>query len=86
MVDPDSGDVDRETVLAVLRFHKVEVFPDPLEKGYVLMIRDNRVLSLPIDPWVSRKVTDSLKRTFSIPIHHFFRPEMMGDSSSGRAN
>lgn len=77
MVDPDTGDVDRETVLNVLRHHKVDVSPDPLRSGNTLMVKGTIALSLPFDPWIKRKTTDLLKRKFSIPIHHFFRPEMM---------
>jgi hypothetical protein len=77
MVDPDSGEVDRETVLNVLRHHSVDVSPDPLQSGNTLMVKGKVTLSLPLDEWVKRKTTDLLKRRFSIPIHHFFKPEMM---------
>jgi hypothetical protein len=81
VIDPETGEVDRDTVLAVLRYHKVDVSPDPLEEGNVLMVRSQIVRSIPLDPWVKRKTTDFLKRTFNIPIHHFFRPEMMTEIS-----
>jgi len=77
MVDPDSGEVDRETVLNVLRHHNVDLSPDPLQPGNTLMVKGKVTLSLPLDEWVKRKTTDLLKRRFSIPIHHFFKPEMM---------
>jgi hypothetical protein len=77
MVDPDSGEVDRETVVNVLRHHKVDVSPDPLEPSSMLMVRGNVAMSLPLDAWVKRRTTDLLKRRFNIPAHHFFRPEMM---------
>jgi hypothetical protein len=78
MVDPDTGEVDRETVFKVLRHHHVDLSPDPLEPGNTLMVKGNSTLSLPFDEWVKRKTTDLLKRRFGVPIHHFFRPEMMG--------
>jgi len=77
MVDPDTGEVDRETVFNVLRHHKVDLSPDPLQAGNTLMVKGTVAISLPFDDWVKRKTTDLLKRKFSIPIHHFFRPEMM---------
>jgi hypothetical protein len=77
MIDPETGEVDRETVLNVMRHHKVDVSPDPLEPGNILMVRGTVAISLPFDDWVKRKTTDLLKRKFGIPIHHFFRPEMM---------
>jgi hypothetical protein len=77
MVDPDSGEVDRETVINVLRHHKIDVSPDPLLEGNTLMVRGLVAVSLPFDAWVKRKTTDLLKRRFGIPVHHFFKPEMM---------
>jgi hypothetical protein len=77
MVDPDTGEVDRETVFNVLRHHKVDISPDPLQPGNTLMVKGTVAISLPFDEWVKRSTTDLLKRKFSIPVHHFFRPEMM---------
>jgi hypothetical protein len=77
MIDPDTGEVDRETVFNVLRHYKVDVSPDPLEPENTLMVRGTVAISLPLDPWIKRKTTDLLKRKFGIPVHHFFRPEMM---------
>jgi hypothetical protein len=89
MVDPDSGEVDRETVINVLRHHKVDVSPDPLVPSNMLIVRENVAISLPFDAWVKRRTTDLLKRRFGIPIHHFFKPEMMAFEtleSSDKAN
>jgi len=77
MVDPETGEVDRETVFNVLRHHKVDLSPDPMQLGNTLMVRGDVAISMPFDDWVKRKTTDLLKRKFGIPIHHFFRPEMM---------
>jgi hypothetical protein len=77
MVDPDTGEVDRETVFNVLRHHKVDMSPDPLQSGNMLMVKGSVAISLPFDAWVKRKTTDLLKRKFNIPVHHFFKPEMM---------
>jgi hypothetical protein len=41
------------------------------------MVRGLVAVSLPFDAWVKRKTTDLLKRRFGIPVHHFFKPEMM---------
>lgn len=77
MINPDTGEVDKETVFMVLRYHKVDLSDDPLEKGNTLMVKGDTTLSLPFDDWVKRKTTDLLKRRFGVPIHHFFRPEMI---------
>jgi len=77
MVNPDTGEVDREAVFSVLRHYKVDLSPDPMQGGNTLMVRGEVALSLPFDPWVRRRTLQLLKRRFSIPIHHFYRPEMM---------
>lgn len=46
MVDQDSGEVDRETVLNVLRHHKVDLSPDPLQSGNTLMVRGKVTISI----------------------------------------
>lgn len=81
MVDPESGEVDGETILKVLRFHGVETSPDPENPGAMLLVRGTIVKSEPIADWNGRRCVQFLKRTFSIPVHHFYNPEMMVDAS-----
>jgi len=83
MVDPDTGEVDRETIVLVLRFHKVEVSPDPKNQGAMLLVRGDVVESKTIPKSVGRRLIQYLKRRFDIPIHHFYRPEMMVSASNG---
>jgi hypothetical protein len=81
MVDPETGEVERATVLLVLRFHKVDITdPDPVESDSTLLIRGEIVWSKPIPRSCGRRLIQDLKRTFDIPVHHFYRPEMMGGS------
>ena len=81
MIDPDSGEVDRDTVLLVLRFHKVDVSPDPNVPNLFNLARgDEPPEAKIIDPWVGRRMIQYLKRRFAIPVHHFYRPEMMTGS------
>ena len=81
MFDSESGEVDRDAVLKVLRFHKVEISPDSENKGAMLLVRGSIVKSEPIAEWSSRRFIHYLQRVFDIPIHHFYHPEMMGDAS-----
>ena len=64
-------------MLNVLRHHHVDLSPDPLQPGNTLMVKGSVAISIPLDDWVKRKTTDLLKRKFAVPIHYFFRPEMM---------
>jgi hypothetical protein len=78
MVDPETGEVDRATVFYVLQYYKVEITdPDPIEPDATLLIRGELVWSKPIPQWCGRRLIQDLKRTFNIPIHHFYRPEMI---------
>ncbi len=80
MVDLESGEVDRETIFVVLRFHKVEISPDPNNKGAMLLVRGDIVESKMIPEAVGRRLVQYLKRRFDIPVHHFYRPEMMASA------
>jgi len=81
MFDSESGAVDRDAVIKVLRFHRVEISPDSENEGSMLLVRSDIIKSVPIPPWCSRRFVHYLQRTFNIPIHHFYHPEMMGDAS-----
>ena len=74
----ESGSVERSVVVRVLLAHGVEVSPDT-ESGVsdmMLLVKNDIVVSRVLPPFIGRRTTDYLKRTFSIPIHHFFHPEM----------
>lgn len=76
----ETGEVQRVTVLQVLRFYKVEITdPDPVEPESTLLIKADIVWSKPLPELCGRRLIQDLKRTFSIPIHHFYHPEMMTD-------
>jgi hypothetical protein len=78
MHDIETGEVRRETVLHVLQFHHVEITdPDPVEPTSTLLIRGQIVWSKTLPEWCGRRLVQDLKRTFDIPIHHFYHPEMM---------
>lgn len=77
MVRQETGEVDKETILVVLRFHNVDISPDPENEGAMLLVRGDIVDSIMIPEWVGRRLVQYLKRTFDIPVHHFYRPEMM---------
>jgi len=80
MFDQETGEVTRDTVFQVLRFHKVEITdPDPVEPDSTLLIRNDIVWSKPIPDWCGRRLLQDFKRTFTIPIHHFYHPEMMSN-------
>ena len=79
MFDPETGEVTRATVFQVLSFYKVEITdPDPVERESTLLIKGETVWSKPIPKWCGRRLIQDLKRTFDIPVHHFYHPEMMG--------
>lgn len=76
--DTETGEVARDAVFQVLRFYKVEITdPDPVESTSTLLIRGDVVWSKPIPEWCGRRLIQDLKRTWNIPIHHFYHPEMM---------
>jgi hypothetical protein len=83
MIDPETGEVDRETIFVVLRFHKVEISPDPKNLGAMLLVRGDIVESKMIPEAVGRRLVQYLKRRFDIPVHHFYRPEMMASAPNG---
>ena len=82
MVDPETGDVDRETVIHILRRHGVGVSDDPDNPGSVILIKGNIIESKPLPNRVGRRLLQYFKRTYKIPIHLFYHPEMMEGPSS----
>jgi hypothetical protein len=85
MHDSESGQVHKDSILAVLRFHQVEVVVDSEQEGNFLLVRGDIVKSVAIEEWSERRFVQYLKRTFDIPIHHFYHPEMMG-GDQGKPN
>lgn len=77
MPDAESGEVRRETVLQVLRFHKVEISADQENPDAFLLVKGEIVDSKAIPEWVGRRLLQHLKRKFDIPIHHFYHPDIM---------
>lgn len=86
MHDPETGEVDRGTVLTVLRHYKVEVSQDTEDQDCFLLIRGDIVSSKCLPAMVGRRMLQYFKRTFDVPIHHFYHPEMLLlDSTVGPA-
>jgi hypothetical protein len=79
MYDPETGEVDRSTVLTVLPHYKVEVSQDPGTPDCFLLIKGELVASYSLPAMVGRRLLQYFKRTFDIPIHHFYHPEMLDD-------
>jgi len=81
--DQETGEVDRSTVLRVLKFYKVEMSdPCPKDPKCVLLIKGSKVKSLPLPEPCARRTVQKLGIWFGIPTHHFYHPEMMEDASS----
>jgi hypothetical protein len=70
--EPDSGAIDRETFLEVLRRCKVETSPDPDYPGKTLSKKGDEVDSRVLDEWIERDVIRYFSRTFNIPMASFF--------------
>jgi hypothetical protein len=70
----DSGEVDKDTVLTVLRHAGVNIFVDGskhvLSKGNVIEVQF-------LQPKVSRRMLHHFSRKFGISIHLFFNPFML---------
>lgn len=75
--DSETGEVDRETVLLVLRHYHVGVADDPENPGCMILIKDEVVESKPIPKLVGKRLLQYFKRRYGVPIHHFYHPDMM---------
>jgi hypothetical protein len=78
--DPEAGEVDRDTVILVLRRNGVGVSDDADNPGSVILIKGTTVESKPLPNPVGRRLVQYLKRTYDIPIHFFYHPEMMDNA------
>jgi hypothetical protein len=77
-----SGEVKLRIVLAVLEAHNVDV-SKAVEGGWRLAKDDLLEICFFPDP-VHRRTLHWLSRKYGIPIHHFYRPELMKDSPTGK--
>jgi hypothetical protein len=75
--DPETGDVDREQVIQVLRHYKLGASDDPDNPGCIILAKELILESVPLPNPVSRKMLHYFQRTYGIAIHHFYHPDMM---------
>ena len=75
MIDLDPGEVPREIVLSILRYHKVEVFCDDPDPEMLTFIKGDKMESRRVPPILGRKQLQYFKRAYSIPMHHFYHPD-----------
>jgi hypothetical protein len=71
----NEGAVDRDTVIGVLTCHHVSIGTDPDCPGQTIFIKGDKIDSRVLEQWVERDVLQFFKRTFGVPIEHFFHPE-----------
>jgi hypothetical protein len=71
----DEGAVDRDTVLEFLTCHHVSIGTDLDCPDQTVFIKGDKIDSRKLDEWVERDVLQFFKRTFGVPIEHFFHPE-----------
>ena len=78
----DGGEVHRDVVVHVLERHRVGVEISCINGSAEATLARNGVVVVYVLPdMVGRRMLHTLKRKFDIPIHHFYRPEMIGDIS-----
>ncbi|PYT49516.1 MAG: hypothetical protein DMG44_10650 [Acidobacteria bacterium] len=69
----ESGEVDREIVIAVLRTHSVEVHgQDEGPADMLVLAKGNRIEGQRLPNPVSRKMISYLARQYGIPIEKFY--------------
>jgi len=74
----DTGEVDRSTVIMVLRANQVQIskLNDENDELYTL-IKGDRVEVQKLASYVSRRLLQYFQYHFEVPIHYFYHPEMM---------
>jgi hypothetical protein len=80
---PEPGDVDRDTVIMVLKLSGVSVSKctaDETGEGYTLC-KGDRIEVQQFKPRVARRILHYLQYHYKVPIHFFYHPEMMGQSA-----
>jgi len=75
MAVDDAGCVDCATVLEVLKCHRVSIGPDPDYPGQTVLAKGNKIDSRTLPDWFERDVLQFFKRTFGVPITHFYHPD-----------
>jgi hypothetical protein len=73
----ESGEVDRDVVIAVLRQNGVDVHgQDDGPEDMLVLAKGNKVEGQRLPKMVSRKMLHYLARKYDIYIHHFYHPEV----------
>jgi hypothetical protein len=70
--EADSGAIDRETFLKVVKRHGVDVSPDPDKPGHTLFMKDDMLDSRVLHEWIDRDILRFFSRTCAIPMASFF--------------
>jgi len=72
------GEVIRETVIDVLRAHHVEVSPQSdSPDGMMILAKGDKLESRIIPKRASKKLLQYFARTYNVPIHLFYNPQMI---------
>lgn len=77
----DDGAVAKDTVVQVLRAHKIDVSdvdgsPMPTVKVAKGGDPEHTLKAYPLPDMLNRRMLQHLARTYGVPIHHFYHPEM----------
>jgi hypothetical protein len=73
----ESGEIDRDIVIGVLRANGVDVRGQDHGPANMLVIAKGELVEAQQLPKaVSRKMVHYFSRKYGIPIHHFYNPEM----------
>ncbi|MGA2991950.1 MAG: hypothetical protein ABSD88_15860 [Candidatus Korobacteraceae bacterium] len=76
----DIGDVAKSVVIEVLRAHGVEVSEQQDgEPGMMLLVKGDLLEVRDIPERASKRLLQYFSRTYKIPIHHFYNPQMLPD-------
>jgi hypothetical protein len=78
----ETGEVDREVVIAVLQANGVDVHGQQEGPADMLVLaKGDRIEGQRLPKMVNRKMIHYLSRQFHIPIHYFYNP-LMGSSAT----
>jgi hypothetical protein len=76
----DTGKVCKRIVLEVLRYHDVDVSLQQDSNDGTMIFAKGSILETRVMPEeVGKKMLHYLGRTFGVPIHHFYNPDMAMD-------
>lgn len=74
----DTGEVDKKTVISVLRANGVQVYRDEAcPPDCVILAKGDRVEMHDLPAIVPRRMLHYLEYHYKVPIHHFYHPEMV---------